>query len=140
MSKNIPWMGLEKRLKYIYIKVLHLIFSFYPIWNLFSNSILAFYKYLLNCQGYTGDLKEYNLSSQHYILVLICLTSVHLIIFSLQKFHFMLNFINQNFSYPLFYPTNWIALCYFICPFLITGTNETHRFLSLFLSEVKVSL
>lgn len=83
MSKNIPWMGLEKRLKYIYIKVLHLIFSFYPIWNLFSNSILAFYKYLLNCQGYTGDLKEYNLSSQHYILVLICLTSVHLIIFSL---------------------------------------------------------
>lgn len=60
MSKNIPWMGLEKRLRYIYIKVLHLIFSFYPIWNLFSNSILAFYKYLLNCQGYTGDLKEYN--------------------------------------------------------------------------------
>lgn len=28
MSKNIPWMGLEKRLRYIYIKVLHLIFSF----------------------------------------------------------------------------------------------------------------
>ena len=52
----------------------------------------------------------------------------------------MLNFINQNFSYPLFYPTNWIALSYFICLFLITGTNETHRFLSLFLSEVKINL
>lgn len=76
-------MGLEKRLRYIYIKVLYLIFSFYPILNLFSNIILAFYKYLLNFQGYTGDLKEYNLSSQHYVLVLICLTSVHLIIFSL---------------------------------------------------------
>ena len=44
----------------------------------------------------------------------------------------MLNFINQNFSYPLFYPTNWIALSYFICLFLITGTNETHRFFFLF--------
>ena len=48
-----------------------------------KNIILAFYKYLLNCQGYTGDLKEYNLSSQYYILVLIYLTSVHLITFSL---------------------------------------------------------
>ena len=52
----------------------------------------------------------------------------------------MLNFINQNFSFPLLYPTNWIALSYFICLFLITGTNETHRFLSLSLSEVKVNL
>ena len=53
-------------------------------WDSPSKSIiLAFYKYLLNCQGYTGDLKEYNLSSQYYILVLICLTSVHLITFSL---------------------------------------------------------
>ena len=40
MSKNIPWMGLENRLRNIYINVLHLIFSFYHIWNLFSNIIL----------------------------------------------------------------------------------------------------
>ena len=52
----------------------------------------------------------------------------------------MFNFINyHNFRYLLYlFPANFIAFCYFICPFffLITETNETNRLLSWFLSKV----